>query len=76
MHSAGGGFSPSDYDVMDRSCNTFTLALTRRLGLESRYPRAVLKQSRIGEALSPVARWIDRVCTKSRSHQTQNNINK
>jgi len=34
-------FSYSDYDVMGRSCNTFTAALSERLGIGSKYPQAI-----------------------------------
>ena len=33
-----GGFSYTDYDVMDRSCNTFTYELSKRLNLAEKYP--------------------------------------
>lgn len=38
---SNGKFSSSDYDVMDRSCNTFTAVLSDRLGLGSKYPQAI-----------------------------------
>jgi hypothetical protein len=36
-----GNFSYTDYDVMDRSCNTFTAALADRLGVAEKYPPAI-----------------------------------
>ena len=49
-----GGFSIRDYDVMDRSCNTFTFELAKRLELSEKYPMAILKQSKMGEFLAPM----------------------
>ena len=49
-----GGFSYSDYDVMERSCNTFTFELAKRLELSEKYPMAILKQSKMGEFLAPM----------------------
>ena len=49
-----GGFSLTDYDVMERSCNTFTFELAKRLELSEKYPMAILKQSKMGEFLAPM----------------------
>ena len=54
-----GGFSYTDYDVMDRSCNTFTYELTKRLRLDDKYPHGILNQSKFGEILAPVVHAID-----------------
>ena len=54
-----GGFSYSEYDVMDRSCNTFTYELAKRLELNEKYPLAILKQSKMGECLAPIAHALD-----------------
>jgi hypothetical protein len=53
------GFSTADYDVMEKSCNSFTKELSRRLKLLDRYPSGVLTQSKLGEILSPLARALD-----------------
>ena len=54
-----GSFSYSDYDVMDRSCNTFTYELSKRLHLSEKYPVGILNQSKMGELLAPVVHAID-----------------
>ena len=54
-----GGFSYTDYDVMDRSCNTFTYELSKRLNLAEKYPIGILNQSKMGEFLAPVVHAID-----------------
>ena len=54
-----GGFSYSDYDVMNRSCNTFTYELSKRLGVSDKYPMGILHQSKLGEFLAPVVHAIN-----------------
>ena len=54
-----GSFSYSDYDVMERSCNTFTYELSKRLHLSEKYPVGILNQSKMGELLAPVVHAID-----------------
>ena len=66
------GFSKTDYNVMENSCNTFTeafypynlrghqltffQALAVRLGLTEYFPSAVHRQTRLGAILSPLVR--------------------
>ncbi len=64
-----GGYSYTDYDVMERSCNTFTAALVKNLGLEERYPKSILSQSRIGEFFAPVVHAFDIVAETSGSNE-------
>lgn len=60
-----GGFSYSDYDVMDRSCNTFTYELSKRLHLSTKYPMGILHQSKLGEFLAPVVHALDVLAASS-----------
>ena len=60
-----GGFAYSDYDVMDKSCNTFTYQLSKRLNLADRYPMGILNQSKMGEFLAPVVHAIDVLAVSS-----------
>ena len=62
-----GGFAYNDYDVMERSCNTFTAALAKNLGFEDRYPASILQQSKIGEFFAPVVHALDIVAETSGS---------
>ncbi len=55
------GFDTSDYNIMQKSCNSFTEELSRRLGVSTRYPSSVLNQSRLADMLSPVAKALDLV---------------
>nr|XP_040578633.1 deSI-like protein At4g17486 isoform X2 [Lepeophtheirus salmonis] len=43
------GFSPSNYNVMNRSCNNFTHHVALKLGLEEKYSNGVMRQIRMGE---------------------------
>ena len=70
------GFSKTDYNVMENSCNTFTevfdhvklslisqyslQALAVRLGLTEYFPSAVHRQTRLGAILSPLVRTNNR----------------
>jgi hypothetical protein len=60
-----GGFSYTDYDVMEKSCNNFTAALAKRLGVDDNYPIAILNQSKLGEILAPVVHALDLVASGS-----------
>lgn len=60
-----GGFSYSEYDVMDRSCNTFTYDLSKRLHLSGKYPMGILHQSKLGEFLAPVVHALDVLASSS-----------
>ena len=64
MHQAGG-FATEDYDVMEKSCNNFTYCLAEKLKVDYRYPTAILKQSRMGSFLAPVAHALDIVAERS-----------
>lgn len=61
------GFSYDDYDVLHKSCNTFTATLAKKLHVEDKYPTAILQQSRLGEILAPVVHVLDIVVEASRS---------
>lgn len=60
-----GGFSYSEYDVMDRSCNTFTYELAKRLYLSEKYPMGILHQSKLGEFFAPVVHALDVLAASS-----------
>lgn len=47
-----GNFSYTDYDVMDRSCNTFTAALAGRLGVVEKYPPAIQRYDLLEPGIS------------------------
>ena len=61
------GFSSTDYDVMEKSCNTFTEAFACKLGLLGQFPSAVHQQTRLGQLLAPLVRALDMAGEKSSS---------
>jgi len=59
------GFSSNDYDVFEKSCNTFTEAFSVKLGLIENFPPAVHHQSRLGAMLAPLVRALEIATEKS-----------
>ncbi|XP_023345388.1 uncharacterized protein LOC111714496 isoform X2 [Eurytemora carolleeae] len=59
------GFDSSDYDVMKKSCNTFTEVFSERLGVLENFPSGVHTQTKLGRLLSPVVKALDFAVEKS-----------